>query len=144
MPVARDTSSAFALLALLQAEDGEAAAAFETAERMRVHDLRLLLAPGERDIFRGMTDREREDERALAVELVSGPRTIVAGARSSEARCRTMARLELAIADATARRRAQQQALFERLPALKIWRGLMAPATRADVDASAAEQPARS
>ena len=135
VPVARDTSSAFALLALLQAEDGEAAAAFETAERMRVHDLRLLLAPGERDIFRGMTDREREDERALAGELVSAHAQLSRERGLPKPDAARVARLELAIADATARRRAQQQALFERLPALKIWRGLMAPATRADVDA---------
>ncbi len=70
-PVPRDSSTAFATLALLQAEAGDAAAAFDTVERMRAHDLRMTLAPGERDIARGMTDEEREDERAVSVELVA-------------------------------------------------------------------------
>ena len=70
-PVPRDSSAAFATLALLQAEAGDAAAAFDTVERMRAHDLRMTLAPGERDISRGMTDEEREEERAASVELVA-------------------------------------------------------------------------
>jgi tetratricopeptide (TPR) repeat protein len=133
-PVARDSSSAFAMLALLQAEDGDAAAAFESAERMRTHDLRVLLAPGERDIFRGMTDREREDERTLAGELVSlhAQQSRERGLPKPDAA--RLARLDTAIAEVTERRIAQQQALFERLPALRTWRGLMPAATRADLE----------
>jgi CHAT domain-containing protein len=133
-PVARDSSSAFAMLALLQAEDGDAAAAFESAERMRVHDLRVLLAPGERDISRGMTDQEREEERTLAGELVSlhAQRSRERGLPKPDAA--RLARLDGAIVDATGKRSAQQQALFARLPALRTWRGLVAPATRTDVE----------
>jgi CHAT domain-containing protein len=133
-PVARDSSSAFAMLALLQAEDGDAAAAFESAERMRTHDLRLLLAPGERDIFRGMTDQEREEERKLAGELVSVHAQLTRERGLPKPDTARIARLEGAIADATQKRTAQQQALFDRLPALRTWRGLMPAATRADVD----------
>lgn len=134
-PVARDTSSAFAMLALLQAEDGDAAAAFESAERMRVHDLRVLLVPGERDISRGMSDREREDERTLSGGLVSLHAQITRERGLPKPDPARIARLDTAIVEATAKRAAQQQALFDRLPALRTWRGLMQPAVRADVDA---------
>jgi len=134
-PVARDTSSAFAMLALLQAEDGDAAAAFESAERMRVHDLRVLLAPGERDISRGMTDAERDEERALSGALVSLHAQITRERGLPRPDAGRLARLDKAILEATDRRAAQQQALFDRLPALRTWRGLMPAALRGDVDA---------
>ena len=38
---------------------------------MRVHDLRVMLAPIERDVSRGMSDAERDEERTIGVELVS-------------------------------------------------------------------------
>ena len=100
-PVARDSSSAFAMLALLQAEDGDAAAAFESAERMRAHDLRVLLAPGERDISRGMTDREREEERTLAGELVSLHAQLSRERGLPKPDAARIARLDTAIAEAT-------------------------------------------
>jgi tetratricopeptide (TPR) repeat protein len=133
-PVARDSSSAFAMLALLQAEDGDAAAAFESAERMRTHDLRLLLAPGERDIFRGMTDQEREEERKVTGELVSLHAQLSRERGLPKPDAARIARLDAAASAATEKRAAQQQALFDRLPALRTWRGLMPAATRADVD----------
>ncbi len=132
-PVPRDSASAFAMLALLQAEDGDAAAAFESVERMRVHDLRTVLAPNEREVSRGMTDAERDDERALAVELVSLHAQLQRERSLPKPDAPRIARLETSIADATQRRSVQQQRLFERLPTLRVWRGLMAPATRADV-----------
>ena len=134
-PVARDSSSAFATLALLQAEDGDAAAAFESAERMRAHDLRVLLAPGERDISRGMTDVERDTERALVGELVSLHAQLTRERGLPKPDSARIARLDKTIAEVTARRAAQQQALFERLPALRTWRGLTPAATRADIEA---------
>ena len=83
--VARDSSGAFATLALLQAEDGDAAGAFETAERMRVHDLRVLLLRSEREIHRGMSAQEREEERTLAGEIVVAPRATVTRERPAKA-----------------------------------------------------------
>lgn len=134
-PVARDTSSAFALLALLQAEDGDAAAAFETVERMRVHDLRVLLAPGEREIARGMTEAERNDERALAVELVSLHAQLGRERGLPKPDPQRIAGLQARIAESTARRVAQQDRLFARLPALRVWRGHLTPAQRDDIAA---------
>ena len=89
------------MLALLQAEDGDAAAAFESAERMRAHDLRVLLAPGERDISRGMTDREREEERTLAGELVSLHAQLSRERGLPKPDAARIARLDTAIAEAT-------------------------------------------
>jgi tetratricopeptide (TPR) repeat protein len=132
-PVPRDSASAFAILALLQAEDGDAAAAFESIERMRVHDLRAILAPSEREVSRGMTEAERDEERALAVELVSLHAQLQRERTLPKPDAARIARLEASVADATQRRAVQQQRLFERLPTLRVWRGLMPPATRADV-----------
>ena len=59
-----------ALLAAFDiAKKGDAAAAFEAGERMRAHALRAWLAPHEREIARGMTAGERDEERRLATEL---------------------------------------------------------------------------
>jgi tetratricopeptide (TPR) repeat protein len=132
-PVPRDSASAFALLALLQAETGDAGAAFESVERMRVHDLRTVLAPSEREVSRGMTDAERDEERALAVDLVSLHAQLQRERTLPKPDAARIARLEASVADATQKRAVQQQRLFERLPTLRLWRGLMPPATRTDV-----------
>lgn len=132
-PVPRDSSAAFAFTALLQAEEGDAAAAFETAERMRAHDLRTLLAPFEREIARGMTPAEREEERTLAVQQISLHAQLTREKTLPKPDAARIARLETASAEAARKREAQQAALFARLPALQVWRGLAPPATRADV-----------
>ena len=132
-PVARDSSSAFAMLALLQAEAGDGTSAFESVERMRVHELRVLLAPGERDISRGMTDAERDEERVLAVELVSLHAQLSREKALPRPDPLRVARIEKSIAEASEKRAAQQQRLFERLPELRHWRGLSPAATRADL-----------
>jgi tetratricopeptide (TPR) repeat protein len=132
-PVSRDTSAAFAALALLQAEDGDAAAAFESVERMRAHDLRVIVGPGERDVSRGMTDAEREEERALAFQMVSLHAQISRERGLPKPDAVRVARLEKAAVEATEKRAAQQQRLFERLPELRIWRGLAPAAMRDDV-----------
>ncbi len=132
-PVPRDSASAFAMVALLQAEAGDAAAAFESVERMRVHDLRTVLAPSEREVSRGMTDAERDDERALTVELVSLHAQLQRERSLPKPDAARITRLDASIADAAQRRAVQQQRLFERLPALRVWRGLMAAVTRSEV-----------
>ncbi|HEY7501856.1 MAG TPA: CHAT domain-containing tetratricopeptide repeat protein [Vicinamibacterales bacterium] len=133
--VPRDSSAAFGMLALLQADAADGAAAFELIERMRTHDLRALLARGERDITRGMTDAEREEERTLAVDVVSLDAQVSREKSLPKPDAARIARLEKAVAEAIDRRAAQQRRLFERLPALKVWRGQMPPATRADLEA---------
>ncbi len=132
-PVARDTSSAFATLALLQAEDGDATAAFETVERMRAHDLRVTLAAVERDISRGMTPEEREEERAVSVELVALHAQFTREQALPKPDKARLATLQKRIAEATAKRNAQQDRLYTRLPALRVWRGLAPAATAADL-----------
>ena len=129
----RDSAAAYAALAVLQAEQGDGEGAFQSAERMRAHALRAVLAPSERDIARGMSDEERAEERALSSAL-----TTLIVQRESE---RTLpkpdpARLETlaaAIGEAGAKRTASQQMLFARLPELRTWRGLAGPASLEDV-----------
>jgi tetratricopeptide (TPR) repeat protein len=132
--VPRDASSAFAIRALLQAENGDAAGAFESVERMRVHDLRAVLTRNERDISRGMTEAERDDERTLAGEVASLYAQLSREKGLPKPDAERIAKIEKLVADAVQRRSAQQDRLFERLPELRIWRGLTAPATRTDVD----------
>src|SRR5262249_54230166 len=69
--VPRDSAAAYATLAVLQAENGDAAAAFETTERLRVHALQTALVGSQREIARGMTPEEREQERAASGEIAS-------------------------------------------------------------------------
>ena len=131
--VSHDTTAAYATVAVMQAEAGDAAGAFATAERMRAHALRAWLAPHEREIARGMTAGEREEERRLATELAS---LIVRRDRQKELPnpdARELETLESAINEVARRRRAAQDALFARLPDLRAWRGLGRPATHVDL-----------
>lgn len=123
--VAADTESAFALLAVLQASAKDAQAAFVTAERRRAHALRTALYTNEREIFRGMTPDEREEERTIVGELIAlhARRDNEQGLPKPDAA--KIKKLDAQIQDAAARRRAQQQRLFDRLPDLKRWRGIV-------------------
>jgi len=133
-PVPRDTASAFVASAILQAEAGDPAAAFETIEQMRAHALRVALAINERDIAGGLTDAERDEERISAGEV----RVLVA----QIARARSLpkpdapriAKLEADLATAAQKRSAIQDRLFARIPELRGWRGLSPPAAIADLD----------
>lgn len=133
-PAPRDSSAAFVVRALLQADAGDAAGAFETIERMRVHDLRTVLARNDRDIWRGMTQAERDEERALAIEIGSLQAQLTREKSAQKPNPERIARIDALIADAAVKRGAQQDRLFERLPELRVWRGLMTPATRTDVE----------
>jgi tetratricopeptide (TPR) repeat protein len=123
-----DTTSAFALLAILQASGDRIDDAFATAERRRVHLLRVLLANNEREIYRGMTDAERAQETALVGELVSLHARRDHEKALPKPDADRIAKLTAAIRDAADRRRAHQQRLFQRLPDLAGWRGLIDPA----------------
>ncbi len=128
--VAPDTESAYAFLAVLQAAAKDASAAFATAERRRAHALRTALYTNEREIFRGMTPEEREEERKIVGELIAlhARRDNEQGLPKPDAgKIKT---LDAQIQDAAARHRAQQQRLFEKLPELKRWRGLVPIAER--------------
>jgi tetratricopeptide (TPR) repeat protein len=134
-PVARDSSAIFGLLAILHAESGDPAAAFEAVEQMRAHTLRVLLAPAEREISRGMTDAEKEEERGLSVELVSLHAQLTRERGLPKPDTARIAKLDEAIKTVEEQRAAQQSRLFAHLSELRIWRGLMEPAARADVRA---------
>jgi CHAT domain-containing protein len=134
--VAADSVAAYALLAVLQADAGDAAGAFATLERKQAQALRVSLATNERDIARGATAEEREAERAADVALVTLRVQLEREAalpKPDDARVRQLQeRIDLA----TARRHAQRARLFGRLPALRIWRGLAPPAVAADAAAA--------
>jgi tetratricopeptide (TPR) repeat protein len=120
----RDAASAYAVTALLQAEAGDAAAALDAAERMRAHGLRAWLAPHEREIARGMTAGERDEERRLATELST---LVVRQERLKDLPKPDVAELEALgaeIGKAAAARRGAQDRMFARLPELRTWRGL--------------------
>ena len=94
-------------------------AAFESAERMRVHDLRVFCCcAASATSHRGMTDAEREEERTLAGELVSLHAQLSRERGLPKPDAARIARLEKAAAEATEKKTAQQQALFRTLPAL--------------------------
>jgi hypothetical protein len=133
-PVPRDTSGVFSTLAVLHAEAGDGAAAFEAVERMRVHSLRLTLAPTEREIAKGMTDEERDEERSTVAELVALNAQLRREKELPKPDAERIAKLGRSIEDAEVKRTAFQLRLFGRLPELQLWRGLIRPATRTDPD----------
>ena len=128
-PLPADTAGAYAFLAVLQAEARDAAGAFVTVERRRTHALRASLATNERDIARGMTPAEREEERQLAAEVVSIRAQVVHEKALPKPDAPRLTRLQQALAAAVEKRRAHTQQLFARLPDLPTWRGLGPPAT---------------
>ena len=128
-----DSAAAYAVLAVLQAEQGDAPAAFNSIEAMHAHTLRASLAGSEREIARGMTSEERAEEHKLTTSLTTllAQRTSERGLpRPDPAR---LAKLDDAIKEATAQRTAARQQLFARLPDLRTWRGLGATATADDL-----------
>ena len=128
-PVPRDTATAYTTAAVLHAEAGDAENAWRTAEEMRVHALRVALAANERDIARGMSDEERATERKMAAELnaLLVQRDREKGLPKPDSS--RLDRLDTAIRAATAKRAAAQRRIFDRLPDLRVWRGLAPAAT---------------
>lgn len=130
-----DAAAALATLAVLQAETGDAAAAWTTAARMRVLDLRTALAVNERDIARGMTDEEREHERAESSELLSLQAQAARERTLPKPDAARLAALDQRIASAAAARTGWMQQLYERLPELRVWRGLAPSASEGELQA---------
>ncbi len=127
--VPADTEGAYALLAVLQVEAGQPREAFATVERRRVHTVRRVLATNEREIARGMTAAERDEERRLAAQVVTVRTQVEQIKALPKSDARHVAQLQEGLAAAVEKRRAAQQALFARLPDLPAWRGLHPPAT---------------
>ena len=122
-----DATRAFSTFAILQAESGDVAGAFATAERLRSTQLRASLATNERDIAPGMTPEEREEERRLATLVATFNARIARQKGLPKPDPDRLASLRQSLADATVERRAWMQRLFERLPDLARWRGLAPP-----------------
>ena len=119
-----DASSALATLAVLFAETGDAAGAFAAASRMRGIDLRNGLAVNEREIARGMTAEERDQERVAATELLSLLAQVRRERGLPKPDAARIKALDERIAAAGAAREAWMRQLYDRLPELRIWRGL--------------------
>ena len=138
--VPKDATAGLATFAVLQAESGDAAGAFATAERLRALDLRATLATNEREIWRGMSPEERQNERAEAMHLTSLHAQLAREKELPKPDRARIARLEARVAEATALRNETMARLFEKLPDLRVWRGL-APAAAAAVIASVLDAP---
>ena len=111
-------------MAVLQAEDDDAGAVFRTIERRHAHALRLALAPNEREIHRGMTAAERDEERRVTVDVTSLAAQIRSETQLPRPDLARIARLGEQLAGAKAARSAARDRLFARDPALAVWRGL--------------------
>ena len=118
-----DATTAFATLAVLQAAAGNHLGAWESAARLRTIALRSSLALNERDITRGMTAAEREHEKSAATELQS----LIAQAARERALPKPdatrLATLDQRLATVAATRAVWMDALYARLPELRVWRG---------------------
>ena len=119
-----DSASAYALLAVLQAEANDPVGVFATVERRRAHALRIALSRNERDISRGMTTTEREDERQLAGDVVSVRAQLDHEKALPKPDAARLDRLQQRLRAAVDKRTAQRSQLFARLPDLRTWRGL--------------------
>ena len=122
--LAADTAAALATFAVLQAENGDAAGAFATTERLHRVELRARLATNERDIARGMTSEERDEERRLAAALATRLAQLTREKNLPKPDAGRVADLEKAVTEATAARRNATQRLYERLPELRDLRAL--------------------
>ena len=129
--VPSDAPTVFATLAILQAENGDPAAAWASATTMRAAELRIALAVNERAIARGMSAEEREQERVAAVELLSLLAQADRERRLPKPDKTRLEALEKRIAESTSSRAAWMNELYTRLPDLRVWRAL-APAPQPD------------
>lgn len=118
------SADAWAGLAFTLAQRGDAAAALVAEEQRRAHLRRLFLAPFERDIVPGSTAAERDQELQNARDLISVRAQLRAERTTRRPDQARIARLQEQIAGLVAARAAQQAALYERLPDVRLWRGL--------------------
>ena len=131
-----DSGSAWAGLAFTRAQQGDAEGALLAAEQRRSHLVRVMLAPFERDVTRGMTSGDIEAERAglrAIVSLTAERRAERASPRPDHNR---LTRIEQQLASAVAARDREQHALYHKRPDLALWRGLR-PVNSVDQLASA-------
>lgn len=128
-----DAVDAFALLTVLRAGSGDASAAHASAERMRTFALRATLLPNEREIYRGMTPEERAEERASVAQLLALDAQIKRQQSLPKPDTPRIETLTAELADGIARRTEARKRLFDRLPDLRKWRGLVPPAGASEI-----------
>jgi tetratricopeptide (TPR) repeat protein len=122
--VTPDSAAALTTLAVLQAEQGDTPGAFATSERLRAGHVRAGLATNERDIARGLTQAEREQEGVLSAQLLTRLAQLTREKGLPKPDATRIASLERAVADAGAARGAFIERLFAAHPLLRVWRGL--------------------
>lgn len=122
--VSPDTASAYALLAVVQAETGDPQGTLVTLELRRAHALRTVVSGNEREIWRGMTAGERDDERALSVAVTSVSAQLEQERQLPRSDPARIQMLSARLTEAMAARTARQQRIYDRLPELRTWRGL--------------------
>ncbi len=125
--VSPDTASAYAFLAVMLAETGDAPGALLTLERRRAHALRTAVAPAEREIWRGMTPEEREEERARSVAVASTYAQLQQERLLPRPDPVRVQALSARLTETVALRAAAQERIYSRLPDLRVWRGLADP-----------------
>lgn len=125
--VPTDASEVLALLAMLEADAGDAEAAFAATERMRAIERRARLATVEREIARGMTAGQQDEERRHAVDVLTVLAQITRETGLPRPDAERLTTLQRVLADRTAARRAWTASLFDERPDLRLWRGLGEP-----------------
>lgn len=129
-----DAASAHIFYALVQAEAGDPAAAFESVERGQAYALRVALAPHDREIARGMTAEEREAERLAMARLGSLDAQLEKEEALPKPNNQRIMQLRQQRDAAAAERLLQRERLFDARPDLRIWRGLAPPVSRAEIE----------
>jgi tetratricopeptide (TPR) repeat protein/CHAT domain-containing protein len=128
-----DAPRVFATLAILQAENGDPVAAWASVTTMRAAELRFALAVNEREIARGMSADEREQERAAAADLLSLLAQADRERRLPKPDKLRLEALDKRIAESVSVRAEWMADLYTRLPDLRVWRGLAAPPSAEDL-----------
>ena len=131
-----DTASAYAFLAVMQAETGDPQATLMTLEKRRAHALRTTLAANEREVWRGLTAAERDEERTSSAAVASVSAQLEQERQLPRSDPARIAMLSARLTEAIAARTARQQRIYERRPELRTWRGLAQPAPFDDLMAA--------
>jgi tetratricopeptide (TPR) repeat protein len=121
-----DSGSAWAGLAFTRADRGDAPGALLAAEQRRAHMLRLIVAPYEREVSRGMPTAERDEERRLTLALVSLRAQVRAEGMMPHPDKARLQKLGDQLDALVSERDRYLQGLFARRPDLQLWRGLRA------------------
>jgi tetratricopeptide (TPR) repeat protein len=130
-----DSASAWTGLAFTLASQSDPAGALAAAEGRRAHARRVQLAAFQRDITRGSTPEEQEEEQDIVRELISKRAQLKAERNARRPDAERLARLEGQLKELIGKRDEQQARLYARLPALREWRALVPPAAATDLDA---------